>query len=474
MNPTLTVHAGNCLESLRKMADNSVHCCVTSPPYWQLRNYSLAPTDWPEITFVPMLGLPPITVPAEKCVLGMERDPLAFVAHTVLVFEEVRRVLRPDGTLWLNFGDNHSNAGGAAPQSGLCALSDRTSPRKNPRVRHKYTETTAGPQKRIPTGFKKKDLIGMPWRIAFALQAQGWYLRMDNIWNKPNPLPESVTDRTTKCHEYLFLFSKRPSYFYDAEAIKEKSSPNSHARSAKASEFPSEALRQGEARRRSGVNPKAGMVLNQNLVNGHRPRQNPSFSAAITAMLPTRNKRSVWTITTKAFKGAHFATFPLDLVRPCVRAGTSAHGVCAQCGAPFVRILERGKANLAHQRQCGGDAKGEYAGKSQKDYNAAKAQDASATKARILAGMVEKKTIGWEATCKCEAPSVIPATVLDPFAGSFTTAFVSMQEGRNAIALEMNPEYIAMGEKRCTDVKPFEERKRKIHKQPAEQLTLLQ
>jgi DNA modification methylase len=479
----LTVIPGHCLHSMRFMPAQMFHTVITSPPYWNLRDYKITAELWPAMSYVPMLGCPAIEVPEISCSYGSEPTVDLFIAHTVLIFSEVHRVTRDDGTLWVNFGDSMASTGTARPQSGLKALSDKWSPRKNPRLHHRHADDKVTPKQHKPTGFKVKDMLGIPWRVAFALQAAGWTLRCDNIWNKPNPMPESVYDRPTRCHEYVFLFSKRRHYFYDVEAIKEKSSGTAHSRGA-------------------GLNPKARVPTGWDTGEGNhrqqlgrygkneesgdrrkvgfndrwaRQKQNESFSAAVSGTLvSTRNKRSVWTVTTKGFKGAHFATFPPDLIRPCLLAGTSDKGCCPDCGAPWKRIVAKGDPDLAHQRACGGDANGAYNGKATKDYGSAGAQEASATKARILAGMVEKVTVGWEPTCKCGRDVTVPCRVLDPFGGAFTTGYVALQHGRDATMLEVNPDYIKLGEARCANVAPYQPRKPRTPrvKVPATQMNL--
>jgi hypothetical protein len=288
---------------------------------------------------------------------------------------------------------------------------------------------------------------------------------MDNVWHKPNPMPESVTDRPTKAHEYIFMLTKSVDYFYDAEAVKEQTSGTAHARG-------------------DGVNPKA-------LVNAPgRVKQNASFSAAVTKLVSHRNRRSVWTFTTKPYPGAHFATFPPDLPELCIQAGTSEYGCCARCAAPFARVVEAGEPRRDQQRACGGDADGEYHGQSRKWEGKNEAlperrryvgfnerwrrrvieQNPSDVKARILAGMVERRTVGWRPTCACGGAAVqsvysrrlarhpwyrahwqrrilakwgapAPATVLDPFGGTATTGEVALHLGRSAIIIELNPTY---------------------------------
>jgi len=246
---------GNSLDVLKTLESESVDCCVTSPPYWGLRDYGV------------------------EGQLGLEKTPEEYVAKLVEVFREVKRVLKKEGTLWLNLGDSYGGSGkgpaGNFKDSGERHLDGITTP---------YSDDI----------IKPKDLIGIPWRVAFALQADGWYLRQDIIWSKPNPMPESVTDRCTKSHEYIFLLTKSARYYYDQEAIQEKSGG-----------YKSSGLVHKENNKRWGT----GLESTQN----HVPTEN-------------RNKRSVWTITTKPFKEAHFATFPEDLVVPMIKAGCPEGG----------------------------------------------------------------------------------------------------------------------------------------------------
>ncbi|WP_309386057.1 DNA-methyltransferase [Cerasicoccus frondis] len=412
---SLNILMGDCRESMRTLDARSVQCCVTSPPYWALRDYGVQPTLWEAMEFVPMAGLPPVQIPAMECCLGLEDDPLAFVGHMVLVFREVWRVLRDDGVLWMNFGDS------AAPSGSL----------------------------------KPKDIMGMPWRVALALQADGWTLRQDNIWNKPNPMPESAKDRCTKAHEYIFLLSKSARYYWDHEAMREPVSGTAHPRGR-------------------GVNPKAkwktpdgwdtstgdgghGSIHRKGREKGKRQvKQNESFSDAVKGLVTTRNKRSVWTVNPQPYPEAHFATFPEALVLPCILAGTSAKGCCPECGAPWERVVVKGEVDKEHQRACGGDENGEYHGKATKDYGKARAEDPSAVKARILAGMRERKTVGWEPTCDCGEHDPIPCTVLDPFGGSGTTGRVALEEGRSVVLCELNPEYKPLIQRRCMVTPKFQ------------------
>ena len=244
---------GNCLDKLKELPDQSINTCITSPPYWGLRDYG------------------------EGEQLGMEDTPEEFVNNMVEVFREVKRVLRDDGTVWLNLGDSYSS-GGRTTTTNQSLRGDKD-----------YGVTRPKPSK----GIKPKDLIGIPWRVAFALQQDGWYLRQDIIWHKPNPMPESVKDRCTKAHEYIFLLSKSPKYYFDNEAIKEDA------------KFPDGSNTPKSIKAVDGVYSKNLQKIGAN---------------------PKRNKRSVWTVTTKPFKGAHFATFPMDLIEPCVLAGCPENG----------------------------------------------------------------------------------------------------------------------------------------------------
>lgn len=266
MTQELDLRIGDCIKSMRELPEQCVNTCVTSPPYFGLRDYG------------------------NDGQIGLEATPDAFVTKLVEVFREVKRVLRDDGTVWLNLGDSYANNTAAGDKVfGNPAFNANRPSRAD-------TKTAA---KTVPAGLKPKDLIGIPWRVAFALQADGWYLRQDIIWHKPNPMPESVRDRCTKAHEYIFLLSKSPKYYYDHEAVKEKSAESSIAR-----------LAQPTLASQSGSNRVPG-------------KTNGNMKAVGGEM---RNKRSVWTVTTKPYKGAHFATFPPDLIEPCILAGAPEGG----------------------------------------------------------------------------------------------------------------------------------------------------
>lgn len=420
---------GDALTVARSLPDQSVHMIVTSPPYYGLRDYGSA--TWtggdPDCSHSPgrpgdaakstlggststqghtKEGYKGDTCP--KCSarrvdqqMGLEETPQAYVDRMVELFAELRRVLRDDGTLWLNLGDSYSNGG----------RSTRDADGKNP-AREMDT--------RPDDGLKPKDLIGIPWRVALALQADGWTLRSDIIWHKPNPMPESVTDRPGKAHEYLFLLSKSPRYYYDHEAIKAPAQ-----------------IWSGNAGKwtRSGI-VKDHVIPGQSAAQ-HRPGRDENASAA------TRNKRSVWTVATRPYAAAHFATYPPALIEPCILAGTSARGVCPDCGAPWARTTER-----------------EFTG----EYNASEAQKQQ-TRANTMTGWIDRVTLGrtdeitttttgWAPTCACGNPATIPAIVYDPFMGSGTTAATAISLGRSYLGSELNPAYIDLARQRIAAEQP--------------------
>lgn len=339
---------GNCIEVMPQLEAESFHTSVTSPPYWGLRDYGLPPTYWPEVTYTPMPGLPSVTVPEWTGCLGLEPTPEMFTAHMVLVFREVWRLLRPDGTLWMNFGDSYASGG----NGGGGAFMDE-------RRAWKGRESLKGWRK-PPEGLKKKDLVGIPWRIAFALQADGWYLRMDNIWSKPNCMPESVTDRPTKAHEYMFLLAKSEHYYYDHEAIKEPLAPASVVRLSQDLE-----AQQGSNRGNGGVktmkavggSPGAFGPPQSRKRSGNkerkygekRDRPGSHLGASIPWEGETRNKRSVWNVATAQFTEAHFATFPEKLIEPCILAGAPVGGRVLD---PFGGSGTTLKVALENNREC--------------------------------------------------------------------------------------------------------------------------
>lgn len=377
-----SILVGDCIEHLRELPDGCVHCCVTSPPYWGLRDYGVDGQ------------------------LGLEPTPEAYCQRMVEVFRDVRRVLRDDGTLWLNVGDSFAGSPGNGRGGGE---------QLDGRLPHYSSSVKAAP------GLKPKDLVGIPWRLAFALQQDGWYLRSDIVWAKGcsfgpyvgNPMPESVTDRPTSGHEYVFLLSKRERYYWDGTAVRERAaSPN-------------------EKRR-----PHAPGVIDGR-GNGHdrgggTERKAGDFS--------TRNLRDVWTIPTEPTAEAHFATMPTALVEPCIKAGTSERGCCPQCGAPWQRVVEKethfeGGSGAAGRTAEEVNASGKWAG-SQHGMNIK------------LGPVVNTTTLGWVPTCKCDEGDPQPCVVLDPFFGAGTVGLVAERLGRSYIGIELNPEYAAIAKRR--------------------------
>ena len=357
---TVRILQGDCRDVLKTLPDESVHCVVTSPPYWGLRDYGVDGQ------------------------IGMEDTPEAFVGALVQVFHEVRRVLRDDGTLWLNMGDSYATGRGgtAMPAETLAGGIGGKGDDAAHRGRLAQVPNGKNPNAPIATyqphrnagaiGLKHKDLVGVPWRLAFALQADGWYLRQDIIWSKPNPMPESVRDRCTKAHEYLFMLAKSERYYYDQDAIKEPAimalatpdangstiNGGAYGRHVLAEAIPEKQRRtdkqRGHSRRHAGFNDRWDAMEKSEQCGG------------------MRNKRSVWEVATKPYAEAHFATFPPDLIEPCIQAG------CPEGG-----------------------------------------------------------------------------TVLDPFGGAGTTGLVADRHKRNAILIELNPEYAEMARKRIYNDAPL-------------------
>jgi len=426
---TVRILTGNVLAVLPTLPVNSVHCCVTSPPYWGLRDYGTATWEGGDLACDHRPGgerrVGKTTLQGgngsnghkqegyrdicSKCgaqrvdaQLGLEaiHDCLGwatgqpcgacYVCHLVAVFREVRRVLRPDGVCFLNLGDSYNGSGGAGGDYAAGGMKAG-----QPKF----------PGRRV-TGLKDKDLVMIPARVALALQADGWYLRSDIIWAKPNPMPESVTDRPTKAHEYIFLLTKSARYFYDAEAVRESGGNGWHCGT-----FTGD--------RKLTVHPDAG-----------RPDRTE---------WPGRNRRTVWTVPTSPYPEAHFATYPPKLVEPCILAGTSEYGCCPTCGAPWVRVVE-------HTDEVDATAKGSRFDQGKTGVNG---------NGRTQPGeRFVKVATGWRATCDHNAEPV-PCTVLDPFLGSGTTAQVAVQLGRNALGIELNPEYVALARRRIAQTLPL-------------------
>lgn len=367
--PNVDIRHGEALAVLKTLESESIQCCITSPPYWGLRDYGTG--EWvdgdPACDHKQNHGVQGATgqradrtftaqaVYRDKCLrcgglrvdqqLGLEKTPEEYTARLVTILREVRRTLRDDGTLWLNMGDSYvsGNRQGHGTRLGFKQASNRGA-----------NDETSCERAPTPRGLKPKDLVGIPWRCAFALQADGWYLRSDIIWVKPAPMPESVTDRPTRSHEYIFLLAKNEKYYCDMESVKEPSAfPNG----------PNGAIKSpyGQGFTRRSID-RADEVEN---VHGNEPGRSDHGAACNKLGQDTRNLRDVWSVNTQPFPEAHFATFPPKLIEPCVIAGCPAGG-----------------------------------------------------------------------------------TILDPFSGAGTTGLVAKKHGRNFIGIELNPQYVAMSERR--------------------------
>jgi len=362
----IRIYCVDVMDGLRGLPDESVHCAVTSPPYWGLRDYGVDGQ------------------------VGLEKTPEEYVKRMVGIFREVRRVLRGDGTFWLNIGDSYG----------------------------------------------KQGLVGIPWRIALALQADGWYLRSDIIWAKPNPMPESVTDRPTKSHEYVFLLTKKDRYFFDNEAVKEKSAD----------------IDGWISRCKTNFSGRPGLIMPDG-----KKQQIAVVGRRDVPESGGRNIRTVWTIPTQSNPEAHFATFPERLPTRCILAGTSERGVCPECGAPWERVVEvTGETPREKQRARGKSA-----------YSAAQPEGNSQGldyAGGHGSGIRPRRILGWRPTCEClgspaqvawdgqmglDEYEPVPATVLDPFIGSGTTLFVAKMLGRHAIGFDLSEKYCSIAVSRC-------------------------
>ncbi len=350
----IEVLEGDCRAVMATMPEASVDCIVTSPPYFGLRDYGIPASVWAD---------------GWTGCLGLEPSPDMFVAHMVEVFAAAWRVLKPQGTLWLNMGDSYATKGGPGWQGKNGIRADR---------RFTGTRNTVAMREQSRTafdGYKPKDLMGVPWMLAFALRADGWWLRQEIIWHKPNPMPESIKDRCTKAHEHLFLLAKSELYFYDADAIAEPVSENTHARYAANGGAPPTGAAWGV-----GDEPRTAVELSAMKTQKGRKRakagsgikNNESFDKAMKDVVTIRNKRSVWSVVSEPFSGAHFATFPPKLIEPCILAGCPENG-----------------------------------------------------------------------------------TVLDPFGGAGTTGLVADRNHRNAVLIEIGPQYAEMARARIRNESPL-------------------
>lgn len=509
-HPINTTVQGNSLEKLKLIPSASADTCITSPPYFGLRDYGTA--EWiggdnkcnhkikksAKVNKNHTGASEPLKDFCIKCgairkddQIGCEETPEQYIEKLVAIFNEVFRILKPHGTLWLNLGDSYYAKGNGSIKQESSTLQGG-----------KGAQIEAGkrPSKINLPGLKPKDLIGIPWMVAFALRDAGWYLRSSIIWAKPNPMPESVRDCPTKAHEDIFLFSKNKNYYYDQDAIRTEPTENTIARmsqqiekqkgSTRAVGFTNgtmKAVGQGKnvrpnvdtkggnqgsilgipaMRQRGHVRPQEGimkldqMTKEEQQANGANKKSVWSVDSGVDTWLWMYEnfpkelvdpifeqycyergfKTDVWEVTTKPFKEAHFAVFPEDLIIDCIKAGTSEHGCCSKCGKPYVRVTEP-VFDVKHT----GETNTAYDGKSSAG-RLAKLRQAAREAGMEYNG--QRKTIGWEPTCKCENAEVVPAVVIDPFCGSGTVKVTSRKLGRNYRTIELNKEYIKIGDKR--------------------------
>jgi DNA modification methylase len=434
---------GDVREALRRLPDETIHCVVTSPPYWGLRDYGIPPVRWGGKASCPHQweGVPPrrkrspedvrnpgsiqaghvganITLPVtQNCSrcggwlgqLGLEPDPDLFVDHLASVFDEVRRVLRSDGSLWLNLGDTFHTDSPVRRSSGE-AFSSKWDPSQT---------RSRGGNRRSAGKFgelKPKDLTGIPWRVAFELRRRGWWLRSDCIWAKRNPMPEPVRDRPTRSHEYVFLLTKSRRYFYDAEAVREP-------------------LQESSMRRLRNHLPNA--TDNPAYRSKHPEGDFRRFPMlANTDPSSGRNLRSVWRIATQPYPGAHFATFPEALPEICIRAGTSERGACAECGTPWARKVRAEGGGIGHDWHP------------VKSLAFGRGQGIAAP--GIHDGTYRRIDLGFRKRCRCPTERIVPCLVLDPFTGSGTVLAVARRLGRRSVGIDLNPEYVVLARQRSS------------------------
>ena len=416
---------GNCIDKIKELDDNSIDCVVSSPPYFGLRDYGTASYDGGDPnckhtisdgSFDPLknklIGRPYRTKDKKNCVkcgakrideqFGLETTYQEYIANTVKVFETFKPKLKDTATIWWNVGDSYNNK--------LESL-------------------------------KEKDLMMIPNRVAIALQDAGWYIRSEIIWHKPNPMPESVTDRPTSAHEKIWLINKSKKYYYNADAIREPLASSSLARLSQDIKN-----QKGSTRANGGMKSNGNMkaVFSEKNIKGNfskrgitRTTEGLNLKTQLEKINPLgRNKRNVWTITTKPFKDAHFATFPKDLIEPCIKAGCPEK-VCVECGTPYKKNynrkrIRRDELDPSDYRYRPNKYKGAY-----EEING-----------KGDAGYQSSEFIGFEKDCNCKTDKFESGVVLDPFGGSGTTGIVAKSLNRQAILIELNKDYINIVNKR--------------------------
>lgn len=395
------------------LVDGSVQCVVTSPPYWGLRKYAgeqesvwggnptaKASTATPTSTTGTC-----VRCGAWRGAFGLEPTIEMYVAHTLEILREIRRVLRPDGVCFWNLGDSYSShPNQRAPGDGDTAGYKQAT---------NVGSRTVG--SRAADGLKPKDLCLMPSRIALAAQADGWWVRSMIVWAKPNPMPESVTDRPTDAYEYILMLTKSERYFWDADAVREPSTGNTHSR---------------------GTGTGGPKALERGSYEG--------WTDGTREVLASRNLRNVWTFATQPYSGAHFATFPEELPRRCILAATSAKGACAQCGAPWEHVVRAtgGMIGQSYVLHTDDDERGKMPSIERRE--------------KMLDGTYRRDLIGWRPTCLCRGQrgATVPCVVLDPFGGSGTTGRVAVELNRHGILFDIayDAEYRELAEKRTSKV----------------------
>lgn len=487
MLPTFKIHHGHVLDVLRGMESESVHCVVTSPPYWGLRSYSTAKQVWGgsgecqhvweqtearRLRWVDDAPNSPkqlsnngtsydaeggnlcVTCSAWRGEFGSEPTPEMYVVHTVEIFREIRRILRRDGSVWANFGDTYNagrNGGYAGGKNGV------SKPENAP-----CQSGVNAP------GLKPKDLCMIPARVALALQADGWWLRSKIVWAKPAPMPESVTDRPTRSHEEIFLLTKAERYFYDQNAVRQPLKQSSIERLQQDVDGQEGSSRANGGAKSNGKLKAAcfGGRIKSEINDQTRLASGNEWSQDIEQ---GANLRDVWTINTEGFRDAHFAVFPTEIPRRAILAGTSEKGVCGQCGAPWARVVEKAAGSpVSWNGSKFDDGKNldihpNVGRREEAITETAYPTGSTANRLALLRQQAREnggeyintiRTSGWQSTCKHEGDP-IPATVLDPFAGSGTTGVVALRHGRNFIGIELNPDYVTMARNRIMDDAPL-------------------